>query len=245
MKKEEVIKNINPIFLNGIAHRGLHNDEYTENGLKAFENAIKNNVAFEYDVHLTKDHKLIVCHDSNLARTTGKDGIIEELTVKEIQDNYHLLDGGIVPTLDDVFELNKDEVPMVIELKTFKKNYKELALVYREYVKKIKDKKNVMLISFDARVLWKLKDLHIMRSLLIWKKRFFMWAVRNSFESLDLDKDIMNKKKVQRYSKNHFINVWTIEDINELKELSPYIDTATFQYLPVEDVKRVLVNVNN
>ena len=38
-----------------IAHRGLFNDEYTENGLKAFENAIKHHLAFELDVHLTKD----------------------------------------------------------------------------------------------------------------------------------------------------------------------------------------------
>ena len=51
MKKLEVIKNINPVILNGIAHRGLHNKQFTENGLKAFENAINYGVAFEFDIH--------------------------------------------------------------------------------------------------------------------------------------------------------------------------------------------------
>ena len=92
MKKADVLKRINPLFLKGIAHRGLHNEKYTENGMLAFKNAIDNNVSFELDVHLTKDNDLIVCHDSELKRTTGKEGIIEDLTVKEIKDKYKLLD---------------------------------------------------------------------------------------------------------------------------------------------------------
>ena len=120
MKKSKAIAQINPVFLNGIAHRGLHNKEFTENGLKAFENAINHGVAFEFDIHLTTDGELIVCHDENLKRTTGKEGIIEHMTSKEIRDNYRLLDGGVVPTLQEVFDLNQERVPMVIELKVFK-----------------------------------------------------------------------------------------------------------------------------
>ena len=116
MNKKKEISKINPIFLNGIAHRGLHNQEYTENGIKAFTNAINHGVAFEYDIHLTKDNELVVCHDESLKRTTGKDGIIEDLTLKEIKENYRLLDGGEIPTLQEVIALNINRVPMVIEL---------------------------------------------------------------------------------------------------------------------------------
>ena len=101
MNKKKFISKVNPLFLNGIAHRGLHNQEYTENGLKAFKNALDHNVAIELDVHITKDSGLIVCHDEDLFRTTGKHGIIEDLTVQEIKDNYKLIDGGEVPTFDD------------------------------------------------------------------------------------------------------------------------------------------------
>ena len=31
MKKEKVLKKINPLFLKGICHRGLHNDKFIEN----------------------------------------------------------------------------------------------------------------------------------------------------------------------------------------------------------------------
>ena len=91
MRKKKAISKINPLFLNGIAHRGLHNDEFTENGLKAFENAIKHNVPFEFDIHLTNDGQLVVCHDENLIRTTGKEGIIEDLSLNEIKKNKVIL----------------------------------------------------------------------------------------------------------------------------------------------------------
>ena len=45
MKKDEFIKRVNPLLLKGIAHRGLHNEKFTENGLLAFKNAIDHNVA--------------------------------------------------------------------------------------------------------------------------------------------------------------------------------------------------------
>ena len=128
MNKQKLFQKINPKFLLGIAHRGLHNEEFTENGLKAFQNAIDNDVAFEFDIHLTKDNELVVCHDEDLVRTTGKSGIIEDLTLEEIKSDYRLLDGGEIPTLQEVLDLNKDyKVPMVIELKVFRKNYKPLA----------------------------------------------------------------------------------------------------------------------
>ena len=63
MNKKKFISQIDPRFLNGIAHRGLHNKDFTENGLKAFKNAIDHDLAFEYDIHLKKDNHLIVCHD--------------------------------------------------------------------------------------------------------------------------------------------------------------------------------------
>ena len=105
MTKKKVISRINPLFLEGIAHRGYHNEKFTENGMKAFENAIKHNLPIELDIHLTLDNELVVCHDEDLKRTTGKEGIIERLTLKEIKDNYRLLDGGEIPTFIEVLNL--------------------------------------------------------------------------------------------------------------------------------------------
>ena len=242
MRKEKAISRINPVFLNGIAHRGLHNEKDTENGLQAFKNAIDAGVAFEFDIHLTKDGQLVVCHDENLVRTTGKEGIIEDLTLQEIRNNYHLLDGGVIPTLQEVFDLNQERVPMVIELKVFRKNYKPLSSATKEALKVIKDKRNVLLISFDPRSLWPLKREGFIRSLLVAKSDEYTWFFRNTVESVDLDMKLFNEKRVLRYIKHHFTNIWTIENEQQLNEMAPLVDTVTYQYIDPQKVKNVLNN---
>ena len=241
MKKAKALSRINPVFLNGIAHRGLHNEKFTENGLKAFQNAIDHGVAFEFDIHLTKDKQLVVCHDESLKRTTGKEGIIEDLTLKEIKDNYRLLDGGEIPTLQEVYDLNKERVPMVIELKVFRKNYKELAETFRKTLGNIKDKKNALIISFDPRSLWPLKHEGFIRSLLVIKSDEYTWFFRHTVESVDLDMNLFEEKRVKRYAKNHFTNVWTIDNEEKLNKYASQADTVTFQFIDPKLVKEKLV----
>ena len=240
MNKKKAISKINPVFLKGIAHRGLHNDKFTENGMNAFKNAIDHGVAFEFDIHLTKDGELIVCHDENLVRTTGKEGIIEDLTSQEIRENYRLLDGGVVPTLQEVFDLNQEKVPMVIELKVFRKNYKPLAAKCKEAFKAIKDKRNALIISFDPRSLWPLKKMGFIRSLLVAKSDEYTWFFRNTVESVDLDSKLFEEKRVLRYIKNHFTNVWTIENEEQLNKFAPLVDTVTYQYIDNLIVEKAL-----
>ena len=239
MTKKKVISKINPLFLNGIAHRGLHNKEYTENGMKAFSNAINHGVAFEYDIHLTKDNELVVCHDESLKRTTGKEGIIEDLTLKEIKENYRLLDGGEIPTLQEVIDLNKNQVPMVIELKVFRKNYKPLAKRFKEYLPQL-NKRDTLIISFDPRSLWPLKGKGFIRQLLVAKSDEYTYPFKCTVESVDLDQKLFDEKRVKRYSKHNFINAWTIENEEQLKAILPYVDTVTFQYMEPEKVKELL-----
>ena len=241
MKKQKALSRINPVFLQGLAHRGLHNEKFTENGMNAFKNAIDHGTAFEFDIHLTKDNELVVCHDENLVRTTGKEGIIEDLTLQEIRDNYRLLDGGVIPTFQEVLDLNQEKVPMAIELKVFRKNYKPLAAKCKEMLRKnIKDKRNVLLISFDPRSLWPFKHEGYIRSLLVAKSDEYTWFFKFTVESVDLEDVLYQEKRVQRYVKNHFSNVWTIENEEQLNSMLPYVDTVTYQYIDSEIVKKAL-----
>ena len=239
MKKKKALSLISPKFLEGIAHRGLHNEKYTENGMNAFTNAINHGVAFEFDIHLTKDYQLVVCHDEDLFRTTGKKGIIEDLSLKEIKENYRLLDGGEIPTLQEVIDLNNDRVPMVIELKVFRKNYKPLVKEFKRYLPKL-NKRNTLIISFDPRSLWPLKRCGFVRSLLVAKSDEYTWIFRHTVESVDLDIQLFSEKRVKRYAKKHFTNVWTIEKEEQLKRVLDYVDTATYQYLEPLKVKELL-----
>ena len=74
------------------AHRGLHDAAagVPENSLAAFRKAVENGYGMELDVHLTRDGKLAVIHDSNLERVCGAEGRVEDLTWEELQ-NFRLL----------------------------------------------------------------------------------------------------------------------------------------------------------
>lgn len=235
MKKEEIIKSINPLFLKGVAHRGYHNEQYTENGFGAFKNAIDNNFAFELDVHLTKDEKLIVSHDASLKRTTGKEGIIEELTLEEIKSNYHLLDGSEVPTLEEVFEFTKESVPIVVELKPYTKtkNYKILAFKVMDALKEIKDKRNIILISFYPQCLLPFKGSGFIRCLLVDRKNSWSFALRHFFEGVDLEWQLLKEEKYQKVKQNKLVMCWTIENKKDYNEIKDFADSVTFQHFDI------------
>lgn len=224
----------------GIAHRGYHNDKFSENGLFSFEKAIELNLAFELDVHLTLDKKLVVCHDSSLKRVTNKDGIIEKLSLKDIKDNYRLLDGETLPTLDEVLSLNKERVPIVIELKTYKGNFYTLAKEVNKCLKSIKNKKSVTLISFDPRALlfFSFKKEYT-TGLLICQKRLDILAFRHFFSYLDVEFSLLDNKKVASFARKKVVNVWTIRNLDELSKASKRIDMVTFELLKEEDLKLV------
>ena len=242
MNKAKVISHINPLVFKGVAHRGLWNKEISENSLKAFQRAIDNNFALEFDVHLTKDNELVVIHDEDLKRLTGKEGIVEHLSLKELQDNYSLLDGQKIPSLIEVLDLVNEQVPCLIELKVYKKNYKPLSKRFLEVIMpRIKDKKNFVFISFDPRSLWPLKRSGVMRLLLVAKGYEYVYNLfRHSVEGVDIEHKFLEEKRFQKYSKRHVVNVWTIQSKETLDKVVPYVDTVTFDIIDPKLIKESL-----
>ena len=243
MNKKKVIKHLNPLFLNGIAHRGLFDNEtIPENSMAAFKKARDNGIPIELDVHLSKDHQLVVHHDDTLNRMTNKDGMIENLTVEELKE-YHLPDGSNLPLFTEVLEEIKEEVPIVLELKVVNKNYKELSKVALSILNiYIKDKRNIMIISFDPRSLWPLRGKGYMRLLLCsYDKEYrYIYRFRHTVEGVDLDYRYLLDPKYQKYVKRHLVNAWTIKDETTLARIHPYLDTVTYQEMDIKDVRRIL-----
>ena len=109
------------------AHRGLHDAEHPENSLAAFRAALEGGYGIELDVHLLADGTLGIMHDSVLLRTTGREGIMEDLTADRLQD--YRLEGTqeIIPTLRQVLELFDGKAPIIVELKPVGGNHARLA----------------------------------------------------------------------------------------------------------------------
>ncbi len=112
------------IFL--FAHRGC-SQKAPENTMAAFQSVKDANIpGVELDVQRCKTGELIVCHDFDLKRVSGKDVTIEDMPYEEIKD----LDIGSwfssdysnqrLPRLEEVFELLGDRVIYNIETKTDK-----------------------------------------------------------------------------------------------------------------------------
>lgn len=102
------------------AHRGLFDNLWgiPENSLPAFKAAVTKGYAIELDVHLTADNELVVHHDDSLYRMCHIERDIKDMTLKEIRSHVLLNTTEKIPTLQEVLDLVKGRVPLLIELKT-------------------------------------------------------------------------------------------------------------------------------
>lgn len=106
-----------------IAHRGASHDA-PENTLAAINLAWEQDVAaVEIDIHLSKDNKIVVIHDGNTHKTTGKNEDVVNQTLAELKQ----LDAGKykgdrwrnerIPTLDEVLSTVPKGKRLFIEIK--------------------------------------------------------------------------------------------------------------------------------
>lgn len=107
------------------AHRGFHaKPAIPENSVPAFRRAVEHGYGAELDVHLTRDGRLAVIHDSTLDRVCGRHGIVEELTAEEL--STFRLEGTEeqIPYLEDVLPLFEGKTPLIVEIKTYQGNWR-------------------------------------------------------------------------------------------------------------------------
>ena len=134
-----------------IGHRGAR--AYApENTLASFKKAIEIGVdAVELDVRKTKDNQLVVIHDADVKRTTNSEGLVNELTLKEIKS--FSADGEKIPTLDETLDFLDKKVKVFIELKETGIEEQTLSIVHAKDLEK-----NVAVISFLEEALKKVRE---------------------------------------------------------------------------------------
>lgn len=231
MEKYDLSKMFN-LFCFGVAHRGLHNEVIPENSKAAFTNAIKCVLPFETDVHLSKDNALIVNHDNDLGRVTGKAGVIEELTLKEIKDNYLLRDGSKLMTFEELVDLWGEEVPMVLELKAYKGNYQAIHDRIKPILDKVKNPSKLVLISFDESAINCFKDDRWNRGLLVGGGEIASLHDPERFEFLDVAFPLLQEEIIKNYRKaGGLVMSWTPRNENELRIAKAGSDAVTFELL--------------
>jgi glycerophosphoryl diester phosphodiesterase len=193
---------------NFIAHRGLHNEKIAENSLSAFNEAIKNNYAFELDVHIIKDGSIIVFHDENLKRMCNEDKSIYDLTLKELK-TYNLLNTTEkIPTLKEVLNQTNGKVPILIEIKDNK--HKNIVQKTLEIIKDYNGE--IAFQSFNPLYLRKIKKLAPkFKTCLLWSKLDANDTPKNLKK---ITKFILYKLLLFKFCKATFISA-KLEDLNK------------------------------
>ena len=107
------------------AHRGLHDAKtgVIENTLPAFEAACERGFGIELDIQFTRDMRVVVFHDDDLARLTGNRRKVREVSLEELRAMP--LKGvrtARVPTLSEALRQIDGRAPLLIELKNGQAN---------------------------------------------------------------------------------------------------------------------------
>ncbi|MBO5051763.1 MAG: hypothetical protein J6D31_06140 [Clostridia bacterium] len=116
-----------------IGHQGsTFSNETQPNTIHGFDWAMsKGAKTVEFDVHLTKDEKLVLMHDTTIQGTTNGTGTIANMTLAEIQQYKVDVHTGApaqpIPTFLDVLEWAKDkDIVLTIEIKAYSEKLVEL-----------------------------------------------------------------------------------------------------------------------
>lgn len=130
------------------AHRGA-SGYLKENTLSSLKKAVEMGAkAYEIDVQLTKDNKIVVHHDYSLGRIFKGEGYIKDLT-----ENYlHEISKGELPTLKEIINILPKDSFFNIELKIENSDIREI----EDYVfEEIKDypEENILISSFNHEIL--------------------------------------------------------------------------------------------
>lgn len=217
IKFYHTFRNLKPDIM---AHRGSTKNS-AENTLESINEAIQNEAEFaEIDVVLTKDNVVVLSHDHNLKRLTGKKVNIENLNFEELK-NYKIIDEKNSKEykfidLKTVLEKTSGKIKLNIELKPYKNNEKILA---QEVMKLIKDKPyDVIVSSLSPKALQEIKDIEpsISTGLIL----AFSYGNFHNVKFVDffcIEKEIVTNEMIRKIQKNgKRVYIWTTNTNDEI-----------------------------
>ena len=108
------------------AHRGC-SQIYPENTMLSFSKAakIEGLTGIELDIQLTKDNRIVVCHDEKVDRTTDGIGEVRNYTLKELKKLRIDAGNGTyekIPTIEEVLDLLENRMMNGLKLNIELKN---------------------------------------------------------------------------------------------------------------------------
>lgn len=206
------------------AHRGA-SGYAPENTMAAFRKAVElGSCGIECDVQMTRDGRLIVCHDETLERTTDGKGFIKDLDYDEIRklDAGSWFDGKFrnerIPRLMELLELVKDnDILLNIEIKSGIVLYPGIEQKIIAQIDAFNLREKVIISSFNHYSLKECKDIapSIKTGILYMEGLYKPWNYMRTLDCqcahpfyLSLVPEICRELKARGYT----INAFTVDD---------------------------------
>ena len=212
-----------------IGHRGAKG-YIAENTLESINMAVELNVdGVEIDVFKCLSGELVLFHDKDLKKLTGRSGKIEDLTINDLE-KYLILGKYKIPTLKDVLEKIKNPLLINIELKGSGAAESTSKIIEDFSGRTLWKKENFIVSSFNWDELKKFRLINTNIAVGILLDRF-----RNINEAIQFGKTIkaqsihpdfrmLNEGMVEKIKNNGFkIYTWTVnnkDDINLMRKLN-------------------------
>ena len=206
-------------------HRGNSSDA-PENSRAALEKAIELGADYvEIDVAETRDGVLVVSHDNNLKRTTGRNVYIWQSTYEEIKN----LDIGSffspeykderLMTLDEAIEVCKGRIRMNIELKPtpYDQGFARKAV---DSISRHEFESQCYLASLNYGILEEVKGLTTEIKTLYITPIAYGDIENLNVDAFSIEETFINKALVERvHQKNKDVHAWTVNDADSMQRM--------------------------
>ena len=181
-----------------IIHRGITSKNIKENSYLAIKKAIKDkeSIGVEFDIRLTKDHKIVLSHNSLINLN-----VIEETNYSDLIKNNYLT------TLDKILDIDTNKI-FLIDIKT-NNNYKVFGDILMNTINEYN--KNIYLASFDKNIIRYIKSKYKKGIITLLYKR-------NNYDFIITNYKLISNNKIKKI-KDKKIFLWTIHNNNELEEI--------------------------
>mgnify|MGYP001300874307 FL=1 len=206
-----------------IGHRGAKG-YVAENTFKSIKKAIQLNVdGIEIDVFKCLSGQLVLSHDADLERMTGKSGAIENLTLEEL-DDYLINKEYKICTLNEILEKIKDPLLINIELKGSDTATTTSEIINDFLVKGTWNIEDFIVSSFDWFKLEKFrffeKDIPV--GILVSKSmsinKAIKFAKKIDAQAIHPNYELLNEKTIRKIKNNGFkVYTWTVNDKDKIE----------------------------
>ena len=206
-----------------IGHRGAKG-YVAENTFKSIKKAIQLNVdGIEVDVFKCLSGQLVLSHDADLERMTGKSGAIENLTLEEL-DDYLINKEYKICTLNEILEKIKDPLLINIELKGSDTATTTSEIINDFLVKGTWNIEDFIVSSFDWFKLEKFrffeKDIPV--GILVSKSMSINEAIKFAkkidAQAIHPNYELLNEKTIRKIKNNGFkVYTWTVNDKDKIE----------------------------